>query len=183
MDIIRNSIEVFERLRELTFTIEIEDGTVFKMEFQPENYHHLAGFQHLTDLKKIIGNPQNKRRFYSDIASRKIPYETIYRSSKFSEVEQRLNHFFEIEEILATSEQKIIVNFDESILSTSINAEYILFKRDSEELSLRNELYRLLFIGKRSSNYFPATYIIENSKMYITNQETLYCKIAAEQKK
>ena len=48
------TIQVYETLSKNKYQIIIEDGTVINLRFKKENYHHLAGFQHLTDFRDIF---------------------------------------------------------------------------------------------------------------------------------
>ena len=52
MEEIKNTIDVFERLRKYQYKITVENGMVIQLRFERERYHHLAGFQHLTDLPR-----------------------------------------------------------------------------------------------------------------------------------
>ncbi|MBQ8880742.1 MAG: hypothetical protein IJ030_01015 [Oscillospiraceae bacterium] len=62
MEEIQKSIRVFENLRKYLYRITIENGMEIVLRFEPERYHHLAGFQHITDLTDIA-NPISKHNF------------------------------------------------------------------------------------------------------------------------
>ena len=53
MEEIKNTIDVFERLRKYQYKITVENGMEILLRFERERYHHLAGFQHLTDLPDV----------------------------------------------------------------------------------------------------------------------------------
>ena len=71
MQEIQNSIEVFDRLRKYSYKITIENGMEILLRFSREHYHHLAGFQHLTDME-TISNPASKQKFFGDMKKERI---------------------------------------------------------------------------------------------------------------
>ena len=60
MDILQETVAVYERLRKKRYRIIVDTGEDFTFTFQPANYHHLAGFQHLTDFRNI-SSPKKQR--------------------------------------------------------------------------------------------------------------------------
>ena len=62
MEEIQKTLGVFESLRKWQYNIKIENGMEIVLRFGREHYHHLAGFQHLTDLPDI-SKPISKHRF------------------------------------------------------------------------------------------------------------------------
>jgi hypothetical protein len=177
MEQIDKAIESFQRLRQHRYRITIENGTVLEFQFVPEQFHHLAGFHHLTDLPQIAAPKQGKRRFYAELRKGKITTETIQNSVRFPMIAERIASFPEIEEILSAGNAKIIVAFDPTKVFTKINAEFFLYKRSG---TLGTDLcYYTLFLGcdHQTQKYFPETYLVEHSSMYFQNQTILNCKI------
>ena len=72
MDQLTKTIQTYEALSKNKYQILIEDGTVINLRFKKENYHHLAGFQHLTDFRDISNPRQGKKQFYQDIREQRI---------------------------------------------------------------------------------------------------------------
>ena len=180
MDVLQETIAVYERLRKKRYRIIIDTGEEITFSFQPAYYHHLAGFQHLTDFQSI-SSPQSKDLFYRLVKRQQVQTEYIQKSSCFHEIAERLNTFNCLEDILAKGDEKIIVEYDRSKLSSEIEAKYYLYKRVGSVMS-GDVTYHILFIGSTNERCFPATYIVEHSNIYIRNQELHDCRIVHEDK-
>lgn len=173
---IENTIAVFERLRKYQYRIAIENGLALTLRFSRENYHHLAGFQHLTDMPDIA-QPRRKDEFYNRLLNGKISTERLTHSAKYHEIEERLKFFSVIEQILSAGEGKIIVEFDRRKTDSVIEAKFHLFHRDGNPLVEAATYYTLFLDRDRGENYFPVTYVVEHSNMYVKNQQMFGCTI------
>ncbi len=80
------------------------------------------------------------------------------------------------EEILAEGDAKIIVEYDRRKLSSEIEAKYYLYKRVGDQFA-GNVKYHILFLGCRNTEYYPSSYIVEHSNIYLRGQELHFCKI------
>lgn len=139
-----------------------------------------GGFQHLTDFRNI-SSPKSKDRFYGSVKRQQLQTEYIQRSSSYHEIEERLHTFGYLEDILAEGEEKIIVEYDRSKLSSEIEAKYYLYKRVGSVFE-GNVKYHILFIGSMNERFFPATYIVEHSNIYMRDQNLHDCRIIHEEK-
>lgn len=171
---IKESVKIFERLRSHKYKITIEDGSEFILTFSAKHYHHLIGFQHLTDLPDI-SRPPSTTRFYLMLKKGKVSESYISSSTHINKINDRINTFEQLEDIVCPGVSRIIVEFDNTLASSKIVAKYYLFK----QVGGLNGAYHMLFIGHSASNnaYYPATYIIEHSPKYIANQTFLNCTI------
>lgn len=178
METIEETIRVYELLRKNKYRILIEDGTEFEFRFLPANYHHLAGYQHLTDLDISISDPINAGLFYSQIKNKVIKEEAIKHSSLYGQIVERIESFGYIPEILSGEEGQVIVEFADSLIKTKIKAVYYLYKREGTMLGGAVTYYSL-FLGYDDVRklYFPTTYIVEHSNLYINNQNIQNCII------
>lgn len=178
MDQLAKTIQTYEALSKNKYQILIEDGTVINLRFKKENYHHLAGFQHLTDFRDISNPRQGKKQFYQDIREQRIKWDKIRRSAKFDLIEKRLVHFDRIAEIMVPGQQKIIVCFNDSLLKTKIEAVYFLYKKEGTPYTGDYQIF-MLFLGfdETSGVYFPTTYVVEDSNRYLSGQDFLLCDI------
>ena len=176
---IENSVCVYERLRKKKYRITIEDGTEFILTCGKERYHHLAGFHYLTDLVGIADPVYGKKRFYQQLKHHHIKEDTLVKSALYSLIAERIEFFGNIEEILAETECKIIVEFDRDKADSEIEAKYFLYKREGNPLQKEPVTYYALFIGFESDTgvYYPATYVVEHSTKYVSDQIMLNCKI------
>lgn len=174
---INKTIEVFERLRKNTYSIAIENGTVINFRFMTNNYHHLAGFQHLNDFPHI-SDPRDKDRFYRDIRKARIAEAEISSSVHYWRIQDRIQNFGKLEDMLKPGESKVIIQFDGSIPYSKIKATYFLFERDGAAFT-GNVTYYHLFFGYDTEKcmYYPATFIVEHSNVYVREQEFLNCVI------
>ena len=121
--------------------INVENGVEILLRFSREHYHHLAGFQHLTDLPDIASPANGRQKFYNDIRKGNIPEERICSSVKYPQIADRINYFETLEEILCPGEGRIIVEFDKSSPGSLINAKFYLFKHRSSMTRKRYILY------------------------------------------
>lgn len=177
MDAVQKSVEIFERLRANQYIITIEDGTVLTLRFSRENYHHLAGFQHLTDLEHI-SRPRSVQQFYRDACKGRITEAQVKKSEHFAEIQERITFFGKLEEILQVSNQKIIVEFHRHRSDSLIQAKYHLFQREGNPLLEKVIYYSLFLDGRTNEKYYPVTYIVEHSSKYVRQQKLLSCTIA-----
>ena len=90
-------------------------------------------------------------------------------------------HLINRDRILAEGEEKIIVEYDRSKLSSEIEAKYYLYKRVGSVFE-GNVKYHILFIGSMNERFFPATYIVEHSNIYMRDQNLHDCRIIHEEK-
>ena len=176
---IERTIEVYERLRKNRYKITIENGMEIIMSFSPEHYHHLVGYHYLTDVKSVSDPYLSKHRFYRSMKNGAVSVEQILNSVHYMQISERIDYFHYLEEIVNEGEGRIIVDFDKQKADSTIDAKFFLFKRDGEVLTGESVTYYSLFIGydKKKEVYFPATYIIEHSIKYVSNQRMWNCKI------
>lgn len=180
MGLLADTVREYEELRKHTYTIKVETGLTFSFRFRPANYHHLAGLQHLIDLADIANPPLGHRWFYHQVKAGKISEASVSTSAYFPKIQNRLMNFAEIKNILFHS-NKIIVNFDRTKAKSDIVADFFLYRRDGDAINGPYTFYHL-FLGHDSDKgvYYPATYIVETTKQYISDQEMLNCEITIE---
>lgn len=176
MEEIEKSIAVFERLGKYQYIIRIENGMELKLRFGRERYHHLAGFQHLRDLPNIA-NPISKHKFFNDLRFGKISVEKIKRSEMYADIWERLSFFEKLEEIMSPGAGKIIVEFDKSKTETMIRAKFHLFRREGDSFKGEAVYYTLFIDSKNEDTYYPVTYVVEHSNIYVREQKFYDCTI------
>lgn len=175
---ILESVELFDQLREYEYHITIENGISFSLRFKREHYHHLAGFQHLTDLPDIAYPQNGTHKFYRDLKSEKIKEQKIEASVKYFQIAERIESFSKLEEILEAGEGKIIVEFDSKIPNSLIEAKFLLFKREGNPFK-GEATYFSLFLDntEKGKPFFPVSFLVEHSGMYVRDQRTYFCEI------
>lgn len=177
---ILDSISLFEELRKFEYNIAIENGVTFSFRFKREHYHHLAGFQYLTDLPDIA-KPRLAHKFYSDLMHGKIKESRIESSTKYPHIAERVEAFAMLEEILETGEGRIIVEFNPDIAGSVIEAKFLLFKRKGTPFQ-GNATYYSLFLDNNGKDeiFFPVSFLVEHSGLYVREQETFFCTITRQ---
>lgn len=176
MEEIQSTIDIFEKLKKFQYKITIENGMKLILRFESKQYHHLAGFQHLTDLPDIA-NPVSKHKFYNDLRLGKISTDKIKKSERYNEIQERITFFNKLEEITASGEGRIIVEFDKSKTDTTIQATFHLFCREGNPFAGEVVYFTLFIDAKYGDTYYPVTYVVEHSNMYVRDQKVYDCAI------
>lgn len=175
---ILESVELFDQLRKFEYRIAIENGVEISLRFKREHYHHLAGFQHLTDLPDIANPRTGTHKFYRDLKSGKIKERKIETSVKYHQIAERIASFSKLKDILESGEGRIIVEFDPTIPDSLIEAKFLLFRREGNPFK-GEATYFSLFLDnvEESKSFFPVSFLVEHSGMYVREQKTYFCKI------
>ena len=176
MNEIQNSIEVFDRLRKNAYRITIENGMELWLHISREHYHHLAGFQHLTDME-TISNPISRQKFFGDLKKGKIRPEQLEKSTQYHLIHRRIASFRILEQILSPGSGRIIVEFDKNKTGSVINTKFHLFHRTGDPFKGEAVFYTLFLNCERGGIYYPVTYVVENSNMYVREQTMYECTI------
>lgn len=164
--------QAIDMLLHKDFVITIEDGTVIEFNFQLYNFHHLLGFQKLKDQPSIA-----KSKHPDEVVKRfmngKISLGSLQKSSSFHLIEARMEYFPLIAEMLITDKCKIIVDFDATLVkSTIVKSKYFLYKTDD------HVTYKLFGLAPlKKSKFYPETFLVEPSKYYVSEQIQLDCTI------
>lgn len=176
MEKIENTIAVFERLRKYSYKIFIENGVEIDLRFSREHFHHLVGFQHLTDLESVY-NPHSRQKFYGDFRKGKISAALIKKSAQYGVIRERVETFEVLEDILTPGDGKIIVEFDNSKTDSIIKAKFHLYRRMGDPFKGEAVFFTLFIDSENGSTYFPVTYIVEKSNLYVREQTMYTCRI------
>ncbi len=176
MEEIQNTIDTFDRLRKYQYKITVENGIKIVLKFSRERYHHLVGFQHLTDLDDVA-NPRSKQEFYNKLKNGSISVGRIKKSCQYDVIRERIEFFGMIEEILAPGDGKIIVEFDGSKTDSLIQAKFHLYRREGDPFKGEATFFTLFIDSDNGSKYYPVTYIVEHSNMYVRGQTLYDCDI------
>ena len=180
MDQIQKAIDTYEEIRKVKYHITIEDGTEFDLFFGRENFHHLLGLQHLTDKPRISAPTETHKKFYNNLSNNQALQNEVLSSHKYAGIKERVDSFDRLTEILQSGEGKIIVSYNPNKTPTQrIEAAFMLFVRDHDSFDKNAPVtYYHLFLDHTTGNkYCPVTYVVEHSRMYMSDQELLSCTI------
>ena len=178
---IKDSILLYEDIRKYKYNISIENGMKIVLKFGRDNYHHLAGYQHLDDLPDISRPPQGPQKFYTELKKNRIKESYIESSERYYSIEERISAFSFLKEILDEGSGKIIVQFDPNKAESIIAAKFFLYKRVGDPFK-GEVVYYTLFIDNNicGEPYFPVSYLVEHSAQYVREQVLLDCTISKE---
>ena len=166
-------INTIEALSKKNFTIAIEDGRELHFHFRTENFFHLIGLHKLTDLPHIYG-AKNKAGIINQIKKDDRLFRQIQKSAHYSEIQERIESFYKVTEMLLTDKCEVIVDFDrEKAPETKIASCFLLYK-SSDRIT-----YHLLGIASTDKGLlYPETYFVEKTKYYVNGQTLLDCHIS-----
>ena len=176
MDEIQKSIGVYEKLRKFRYKISIENGMELELHFGREHYHHLAGFQHLTDMPDVA-DPVSRHKFYNDLRYGRISADRIKKSIRYTDIQERMIFFDKIEDILSPGAGKIIVEFNRHKTGSVIEARFHLFRREGNPFDGEAVFFTLFIDAETKVVYYPVTYVVEHSNLYVRGQNMYDCSI------
>lgn len=142
------SIE-YEKLKDTIYKIVVGrkgKSYILMLHFPSESFFHLAGLQHLKDLKFPS---TNKERIFKEIVSGNLTIKDIRKSVFFDKwfIEERLQNFQFLEEMIESNSITYLINAKRYIAYTDIKADYLC-----EHLS-DNEVFYLFLVKERSPKF------------------------------
>ena len=78
---------------------------------------------------------------------------------------------------MTPGEGRIIVEFDKNKADTVIKAKFHLFQREGNPFKGEAVFFTLFIDTEYGDTYFPVTYIVEHSNMYMREQTLYDCTI------
>jgi len=169
MDLLQEIATEYAELFDKDYIYKLQNELEVKIYFAPRHFHHLIGFQKLKDLDVLKKGSQNNVSYiFKNILKGRIKLDDIKKSEFFNEVEHRLIHFRQIKRIIEF--EKIIIDFDQSKISSKLDADYILFKRSNDNMYLN------LFLKADASNrtfQIPITFLPQKTDYYTYGQQII----------
>ena len=168
MDRLMEVATEYSKLFGKDYIYTLETGMILHVYFIPGSFHHLIGLQKLIDIPLVTKSRRNNPVYiFKNILDGVITLNDIQKSSYFSDIKSRLNHFSQIKRMVEF--EKIIVNFNPSLINSKLTkADYILYKRSNDNLYLN------LFLKLDSSNnkkHIPLTFLPHLTDYYTYGQE------------
>ncbi len=134
-----------------------------KIAFTNDNFKHLIGVQHLDDIA-LKRSPSNY--ILQGVLNKKILYSDLTISKNFDDIQDRLENFYKIEEILIGRNIEIRSKYtyaSKNKLFYNVEADYLLRTQD-EEFGVLN-----LFIKQSGDIFFPVSFFLETKGDYTYN--------------
>ncbi|MBQ8880743.1 MAG: hypothetical protein IJ030_01020 [Oscillospiraceae bacterium] len=95
----------------------------------------------------------------------------------YGDIWERIAFFDKLEEIMTPGEGRIIVEFDKSKTDTVIKAKFHLFRREGNPFAGEAVYFTLFIDTEYGDTYYPVTYVVEHSNIYVREQTFYDCTI------
>lgn len=166
MDLLYECINKYKNYVGCNYTFFLDCGINFTVAFKKNHFYHLIGLHKLTDVKQLQKSQYNSANsIYRNILNGNITFNDIVKSSHYSEIENRLKFFTDVDNIINS---KVIIDFDYSkVNQTNLLSNYILFK-DYGEVKAH---YCFAYDRNGKDVYYPETFFVHNNDYYIKNQD------------
>ena len=150
---------------------ELNNNQTLDIKIRKQGFPHLIGLHKLVDIPIIRqfndpANPVVSAKFLiSKIRKESLLTEDIVKASKYYSLIETRYETFNKTNLLNTSYTDVIINFDSSVIGSSLLSDFILF----DEL---NNGYTHLCIAKDSSGTrYLESFFYEKTNKYILNQK------------
>lgn len=155
------------------FIYYLSDGSIIEYKLKQKDFPHLIGLHKLIDIPIIRKfNDRNNLKISSKYLISKIKSQSyltdndIKQSIYFPNIEKRYQ-FFTRDNLLTISYTDIVVDFDASLIGSTLCADYILFEYNNIE-------YNYLCIAEdRNKNRYIESFFVNPSDLYIRGQKTV----------
>lgn len=171
MDALAKVLNLYEGLLNKDFYITIAkngDKRILHLVFKKANFPHLLGLTKLMDLSKVKG--ERPGTIYNKVKRGDITYEYLTKSPHFPEIEQRINDFLNVQQIIQNlCNRKIIIQFNSERAGSTIEADYLIYSKEGLQ-------YLYLFIVKEFNQknlFVPMSFFGSTNNGYLQNQ-TVY---------
>lgn len=152
----------------------LEDGSVISYTLKKSSFVHLTGLHKLTDIRQIqlLNNPERKdwtaARICREIEKETITEKTIADSTFFSSIQDRY-YYFSSENLLSLQYADVIVNFDPTVIHSSLNSKYILIDKTSSSSLITH----LCIAEDRNKNFYIESFFTSYDNRYEEGQTLL----------
>ena len=171
LDALAKALNLYEGLLNKDFYITIAkngDKRILHLVCKRANCPHLLGLTKLMDLSKVKG--ERPGTIYNKVKRGDITYEYLTKSSHFPEIEQRINDFLNVQQIIQNlRNRKIIIQFNPGRAGSTIEADYLIYSKEGLQ-------YLYLFIVKefnQTNLFVPMSFFGSTNNGYLQNQ-TVY---------
>lgn len=150
---------------------ELENGAIVEFKFKQTDFPHLIGLHKLRDIPVIRQfNDKNNKTVSAKFIISKIKNqlllteESIQHSSYFGEIEERYIKFTS-ENLLSITYTDIVIEFDPTIIGSSLKAKYILIDEKPDGYN------HLCIAEDKDSCKYAESFFFNPTDRYIYNQQ------------
>lgn len=154
----------------------LEDCSAIRFQLKQADFPHLIGLHKLIDIPVIrqFNDKKNKvvgaKYINSKIRKEELLTENIIRKSAyFPDIEFRFDHFCK-ENILTLSYSEVIIDFNASLIGSSLKAKYILFEQKGEGY------HHLCVAEDQTGKYYVESFFYQPTDLYLCKQKTMKIK-------
>lgn len=149
----------------------LADGTSIEFIYKEENFIHLLGLHKLGDIRlmQLFNDKANKKVQAKYIISRikkgKFTDDMVRASVFFPKIKERYENF-SYDSLTTLSYTDAIINFNPTIINSSIKSDYLLFEQTAD-----NGYNHLgIAIDKLTGKRYIETFFHQSTDMYISKQ-------------
>ena len=167
-------LEKFEEYKSIVnyrFVYQFANGLSIEYKLRQADFPHLLGLHKLTDIPIIqqfrdVNQPNISARYIlSRIKKEELLTDAIVRSSlEFPTISDRYENFTR-DNLLTVSYTDVIIDFNPTLIGSSLQAKYILFED-------KHPGYNHLCIGCTTKGNYAESFFYQPSDRYIVNQNT-----------
>ena len=173
MDYLLTCAKTFEHLLDIKYHIVLgRKGRLTELNilFEPSEFHHLIGLHKLRDLRIARGN---REKIFFQILSGKISMDDLKKSQYFSDIQNRIEPFYKIEDFLDSN--KLIFRYNQKLQAFSlIEAEYLLSTPYEN-----TDIYIFLDRQNKGDCFFCRSFFQKGNKDY-TKGQAIYTLLKKE---
>jgi hypothetical protein len=164
MDKLQECAKAFEKLLDKKYHIIVgrKGKTIdIALAFEVEDFHHLMGLHKLKDIEALAGK---RGKVYRDALSGRISLSSLEKSTHFSQIENRIEPFSDLEKIL--DDNRLVFRYNEKAHSFSrIQAEFLL-----STPYMAHEIYVFLDRKDVEEQFFCRSFFPKENKDYTVGQ-------------
>ena len=174
MDLLKLKYQDFKKLNRYTFNYLLDTGKEITFRVKQYQFPHLVGLHKLTDIPLIAmfvdptNSVVNAKYVISKIKKEQLTEAQVRASTYFHSIQDRYN-YLSSEAILSLAFNEVIVDFNKTILTTSLQSDYIFIDRKTSGC-----LH--LGIVKDGDEYYPETFFFNNTNYYTRGQTVISIK-------
>lgn len=174
MNLLLDKFKEYKSIINYQIEYVLEDGTIVRFKLKQTDFPHLIGLHKLIDIPVIRQfNDKNNTTVRAKYIISKIKQQqllteqTIKNSIYFTDIKDRFDNFTK-ENLLTVSYTDAIIDFDPTLIPSSLNAKYILFEQQKQSG------YNHLCVAEgQNQEKYAESFFYNPTDLYIRNQQII----------